>query len=191
VPLFQHTRRGAELVDPDLSSHDLGHGLLRSRQPLFRIWNLLTRVPHSAHLSQVLVAFSVEFDNEFERRMIEASHPDSLSLVAGTKLIRFVPKDGVSVSDLAAHAFASRDHMRSVLGCLERWRFIVVNADPGSDRSVQSRGDRGSRQLRDGWGSGRGIRGQSLVRPTVNGVKAQELRPPVLELIEQRWLRSS
>ena len=38
--------------------------------------------PLSALLSQVLVAFTVEFDNEFERQMAEAGYPGArLSLV--------------------------------------------------------------------------------------------------------------
>jgi len=42
----------------------------------------------------VLVAFTVEFDNEFERRMSESSHPGArLSLVVWTNLLRFVAEE--------------------------------------------------------------------------------------------------
>jgi hypothetical protein len=42
-------------------------------------------------LSQVLVAFTVEFDNEFERRMGEAGYLGAqLSLVVWANLMRFV-----------------------------------------------------------------------------------------------------
>jgi hypothetical protein len=37
----------------------------------------------SALLSQVLVAFTVEFDNEFERRMSEAGDPGGASVTSG------------------------------------------------------------------------------------------------------------
>ena len=45
----------------------------------------------SVLLSQVLVAFTVEFDNEFEQRMGEAGYPGTrLSLVVWANLMRFV-----------------------------------------------------------------------------------------------------
>jgi hypothetical protein len=46
---------------------------------------------------------------------------------------------------------------------------------------------RTNRNLREGWGSGRGIRGDSFVRLTPEGLKAVEFWEPLVEEIEQRW----
>jgi len=128
----------------------------------------------SALLSQVLVAFTVEFDNEFERRMGEASYLGArLSLVVWANLMRFVG-EGVTVRDLAAHALAPENHIKFELGCLERWGFVVLPPNP-------------SGELRDGWGSGRGIRADWMVRLTPKGLTASEIWPPLFSEIEQRW----
>ena len=59
----------------------------------------------SALLSQVLVAFTVELDNEPKRRMGEADSPGArLSLVACANLMRFVAEGAMSVRNLAARA---------------------------------------------------------------------------------------
>jgi hypothetical protein len=60
-----------------------------------------TPKPLSALLSQVLVAYTVELDNDFELGMSRAGFPGArLSLVAWTNLIRFISEDGTSVRDL-------------------------------------------------------------------------------------------
>jgi hypothetical protein len=145
--------------------------------------------PLSALLSQVLVAFTVELDNEFERRMGESGYPGArLSLVVWANVMRFVGKGPVSVRDLAALAMAPDTQMKFELGCLERWGFVVLQADPANGRHiplVQHR--RVGRELRDGWGSGRGIRAGWIVHLSSKGLQASEIWPPLLEDIEQRW----
>jgi hypothetical protein len=144
--------------------------------------------PISALLSQVLVAFTLEFDNEFERRMIEARYPGSLSLVVWTNLMRFVSQGGVPIRDLAARALSSEAQIKFPLGCLERWRFVVLGAEPTDERAVPVRMHRqAGRILRDGWGSGRGIRSGWIVHLTEKGRTACEIWPPLFELIERRW----
>lgn len=145
----------------------------------------------SALLSQVLVAFTVEFDNEFERRMGEAGDPGArLSLVAWANLMRFVVEGMVSVRELAARALAPDGSIKFQLGCLERWGFVVLQPDPSSDRPAPSAMHRQSgRELRAGWGSGRGIRADWRVRLTARGVKACEIWPPLFGEMEQRWER--
>ncbi len=142
----------------------------------------------SALLSQVLVAFTVEFDNEFERRMGEAGYPGArLSLVVWANLMRFVGQ-GVSVRDLAAQALAPDNQIKFELGCLERWGFVVLRPDPSGDRPVLSRAHRQSgRERRGGWGSGRGIRADWMVRLTSRGLTASQIWPPLFGEIEQRW----
>lgn len=143
----------------------------------------------SAMLSQVLVALTVEFDNEFERRMGEAGFPGArLSLVVWTNLMRFVAHGAVPVRDLAAHALASDKQIKFELGCLERWGFVALAPGPADIRPVPIAAHRLSgRELREGWGSGRGIRADWRVRLTSKGLTASEIWPELFGAIEQRW----
>jgi hypothetical protein len=141
----------------------------------------------SVLLSQVLVAFTVEFDNEFERRMGEAGYPGArLSLAVWANLMRFVG-EGVSMRDLATQALSSGDEVKFETGCLERWGFVVLGPGPSDDRPVPSATHRQSgRERRAGWGSGRGIRMDWMVRLTSMGLAASRIWPPFDE-IERRW----
>src|SRR5208337_2625283 len=129
--------------------------------------------PLSALLSQVLVAFTIELDNEFERRIGEAGYPGArLSLVLWLNVMRFLSDGGMSVRALSALAVTSQEKMSFVLGCLERWGFIVLRPDPADSRPVPLRPHRqAGRVLRDGWGSGRGIRAEWIVRLATRGQK--------------------
>jgi hypothetical protein len=143
----------------------------------------------SALLSQVLVAFTVEFDNEFERQMSEAGYVGArLSLVMWTNALRFVGEGGVSVRELAAQALTPANQMKFQLGCLERWAFVVLQPDPSDDRPIPP-GEQGQsgRIRRVGWGSGRGIRADWLVRLTTKGLAASRIWPPLFGEIERRW----
>jgi hypothetical protein len=137
----------------------------------------------------VLVAFTVEFDNEFERRMGEAGYPGArLSLVVWANLMRFAAGGPVSVRALAAQALAPVESIRFQLGCLERWRFVVLQPDPAGDLPVPSRTRQSSEnERRAGWGSGRGIRVDWTVGLTLRGRTASEIWPPLLGEIEARW----
>ena len=145
--------------------------------------------PLSALLSQALVAFTLEFDNEFERRMIESGHRgERLSLVVWSNLIRFLDEGGVSVLDLAARAMASQERIKFQLGCLERWRFVSFTPASADERPIPQRAHSQTRHaLREGWGSGRGIRGNWIVNLTSKGLKAKEIWTPLSDEIERRW----
>jgi hypothetical protein len=145
----------------------------------------------SALLSQVLVAFTVEFDNEFERKMGEAGYPGArLSLVVWANLIRFLCEGSVSVRNLAAQAMSPENQMKFELGCLERWGLVLLEPDPSDDRPVPYDLHRQSgRELRAGWGSGRGIRANWMVRLTSRGLTASRIWPPLFVEIERRWER--
>ena len=151
--------------------------------------NPLEDRPISALLSQVLVAFTIEFDNEFERRMAEAGYAGALlSLVVWSNLMRFLVEGGVSVRDLGAQALASEEQVKLELGCLERWGFVALRADGADDRPIATRVHRrAGRVLRDGWGSGRGIRAGWTVRLTGKGRAASEIWPSLFGEIERRW----
>jgi len=143
----------------------------------------------SSLLSQVLVAFTVEFDNEFERRMAESGYVGArLSLVAWSNLIRFIPENGISVRDLTLRSLAEPRQVKLMLGCLERWGFLALHAEAKADQDLPLRAERlVPGNLRDGWGSGRGIGAGWQVRLTAKGQKAKETWPPLFDEIERRW----
>jgi hypothetical protein len=139
--------------------------------------------PLSALLSQVLVAFTVELDGEFERLMRESGYAGGLSLVVWLNLVRFLTSEELSVRTLANRCRLGKEGIAGLLGCLERWRFIEFSAGEGS-AVIWSQGERGKRA---GWGSGRGILADWPVALTAKGRRAAQIWPPLLPEIEQRW----
>jgi DNA-binding MarR family transcriptional regulator len=124
------------------------------------------RLPLPALLAQVLVAFTVELDNEFERHTYEAlQRRFRLSLVMWSNFMRYVGPQGISLHALAAR---SRDPLagQRALG-LERWGYITI-APP--------RDERGARPAPD-W----------FVRATAAGRRAQAAWERLLPAIERRW----
>ncbi len=153
---------------------------------------VLAARPLSALLSQALVAFTLEVDNEFARRLAAAGYSGAgLSLVVWLNLMRFLRKPAMTVAELAAEALTPPDHLKPALGCLERWRFVRLEPESvGLLRLDLHRQQRSSEVLRrNGWGSGRGIRGDWILLPTAKGNAALEIWPPLLGEIEERWAR--
>jgi len=128
--------------------------------------------PLSALLSQILVAYTVELDCEFERCMLETEKGAArLSLVLWLNLLRFLADGPVSVRTLASCALADDEQGTSpLLGCLERWGLIVLQ--PGK---------------RAGFGSGRGIRADWPVQLTGTGEMAIKVWPNLIGEIDARW----
>jgi hypothetical protein len=134
----------------------------------------MTPAPHkplSALLSQILVAYSVELDCEFERRTLQTqSRGARLSLVIWLNLLRFLADGPVAVRTLASRALTAETGAAAWLGCLERWG--VVALQPGK---------------RAGFGSGRGIRADWPVRLTASGETAVKIWPGLIPEIDARW----
>lgn len=145
--------------------------------------------PLSALLSQILVAFTLEVDNDFERQIAEAGHPGArLSLVVWTNLIRFLPDEGISVCELAKKALLEETQIKFMLGCLERWRFVSLEPGTAKEKNLPKKRLKSGREVRDGFGSGRGIAADWIVKPTAaRGAKAKQIWPPLFEIIEARW----
>lgn len=147
-----------------------------------------SRRPLSALLSQLLVAFTVELDNDFELRMARLGFPgDRLSLAAWLGLLRFVGENPTPVCDLAAQTLMEQTHIKSLLGCLERWRFVWIGcasagkeASAGPDTHIRS-------ALHQDWGSGRGMNARTTAQLTPMGAKARESWEPLPREIEGRW----
>jgi DNA-binding MarR family transcriptional regulator len=140
-----------------------------------------TTRPLFALLSQVLVALTLELDGEFEKQMRVSGYAGaSLSVVIWSTLVRFLAGASLSVRNLAAQSLSSEKRVKFELGCLERWSFITLEAGTADDRSVAAG--------RDGWGSGRGIRSDWMVRLTTKGHRAIQIWTPLFDEIESRWL---
>ena len=99
-------------------------------------------LPLSTLLSQVLVAFTIEFDNEFEHQMPHRTTihgaktgsrggPWLVSLVMWSNCMQFIDEHGLSVSELERLA-----RTRTNLNGMERWGYIVV--EPGPARGGRS-----------------------------------------------------
>jgi DNA-binding MarR family transcriptional regulator len=132
------------------------------------------RLPFSALLSQALVAYTMEFDNEAEHRMPHSTTdhgstagalhaPWLVSMAMWWNCMRFVSDDGVTVRELErlARTGTNLDGMR-------RWGYIRIEPDTTGARSKKPRPD-------------------AMLRPTAAGRMAQEVWRPLFGVIEQRW----
>jgi hypothetical protein len=129
----------------------------------------------STALSHALIAFTVELDNEFERRLGESGHaPRVTSLVMWSNFMRFIG-DGITVAELPTASGIPRARTLSTLGGMERWRYVTV--DPDLDPAAK----------RDGYGSARGLRPEWVVRLTGAGHAAEAIWRPLPAEIEERW----
>jgi DNA-binding MarR family transcriptional regulator len=135
-------------------------------------------LPLSALLSQVLVAFIIEIDNESEHRMphrttnhgSKADSPGApwlVSLAMWENCMRYVGEQGVRVRDLQRLARTTTN-----LNGMERWGNIVVGPVVGPERA-----DRRTKPPRGDW----------LIRATPAGRRGQEIWRALFGVIEQRW----
>ena len=133
-------------------------------------------LPLSALLSQALVAFTIEFDNEAEHRLPHrtTSHGTSgpgdgapklwlVSLAMWENCMRHVTGEPITVGDLEARARTGTN-----LDGMRRWGYITID---GTARKVHN--------SRPGSGA--------VLRATAAGLRAREIWLPLPGLIEQRW----
>jgi hypothetical protein len=113
----------------------------------------MEQLPLSTLLSQALIAYTIEFDNEFEQRFphsmttrdgagIHGGKPWLVSQVMWTNYLRFVGDDGTSVAELQARACVSKRVIASRLHHLEWWYYVThpdpaVHLSPGGARAVE------------------------------------------------------
>jgi DNA-binding MarR family transcriptional regulator len=131
------------------------------------------RVPLPTLLSQALVAFTIEFDNEFERR---APHWTTVgggrasgdgvwlaSMAMWLNCMRYVSEAWMPVRELLllARTETNFDGMR-------RWRYIDLERAPGETRAKPPTAD-------------------LLVRATARGRRAHEVWQPLDSVIADRW----
>jgi hypothetical protein len=125
----------------------------------------------SSMLSQALVAFTIEFDNEFEEHLphrtadygpTAGGGPWLVSRAMWSTCMRFVTDDGLTVAELTRQARA-----RSNLPGLRRWGYIRIQPEPGGDPKKPTAG--------------------AIITPTNAGRLAQQLWEPLDAEIEERW----
>jgi hypothetical protein len=102
-------------------------------KPYAGVTDDIASLPLTALLSHVLVAFTVEFDNEFEHRMPHRttmgggqSGPWLASMAMYSNLLRLVPESGITVGELERQACTPKLPLRG----MERWGYVLVAPDP-------------------------------------------------------------
>ncbi len=129
------------------------------------------RLPLSALLSQALVAFTIEFDNEAERQIQHSTTRHGrtpggvwlVSMVMWLNCLRYVGADPVAAGEIARLARTNTN-----LAGLQRWGHLTA----------ESAGRQLTSKARDT---------DLLVRATTKGLRAQEVWRPLTDVIEQRW----
>jgi DNA-binding MarR family transcriptional regulator len=123
-------------------------------------------------LSQTLVAFTIEFDNEAEhqlphrttnRRSTALDAPWLVSMAMWFNCMKHVSEKGIAVRELERQA-----RTKTNLNGMERWRYITVAPDPSDRRPKPPRAD---------W----------IIRATPGGRQAQQIWQPLFDVIEKRW----
>ncbi len=126
-----------------------------------------SRLPLSALLSHALVAFTIEFDNEFEHQMPHrtTNHgsttqsrdaPWLVSMVMWLMFLRYIPNEGLPASELRHVLGLSVKDTKIWLTRMEKWwGYVVVERD--------------------------------LVRPTAKGRQANAIWQSLTPRIEARW----
>jgi DNA-binding MarR family transcriptional regulator len=123
-------------------------------------------------LSQTLVAFTIECDNEAENRMPHRTTADKASPVTGPWLtslvmyencLRHVPEEGITVSELIQTARTETN-----LPGMTRWGYLVTDL-PERPHTLSE------------------FKGGTLLRPTRSGRLAKKIWSGVAEEIEGRW----
>ncbi len=131
------------------------------------------RLPLSALLSQALIAFTIECDDEFEHQMPHRTTqfgstpgaPWLISMAMWEHCLRHVPEDGIKVSDLARRAGLTRRSAQMLLKRMSRWWGYLEIAPDGAGAA------------REAWN----------VRPTPAGRQAQQIWAPLTDLVADRW----
>ena len=108
-----------------------------------------SHLPLAALASQLLVAFIIELDNEFERQMPHRTtkhgstpgtgpRPWPVSMAMWAHCMRFVPEDGIPAGELARRACLSAKSAQMVLKRMSTWwgYLVVVPAGPGREATA-------------------------------------------------------
>lgn len=128
-------------------------------------------MPLSALLSQTLVAFTIEFDNEAERQIEHRTvrHGGTrggvwlASMAMWLNCMRYAGEDLITVGEMQRLARG-----RTNLDGMRRWGYITLTPDPADRRSKPRQAD-------------------LLIRATPRGLAAKQAWEPLTGVVEQRW----
>jgi methyltransferase (TIGR00027 family) len=130
-------------------------------------------LPLSALLSQALVAFTIEADNETEHRLSHRTKDYGLapgappgapwltSLLMYANCLRHLPDAGITVAELLGRARTGTN-----LDGMRRWHYVTFTPRPGP---------------------GKRPRPDALIRPTAWGIEARDTWQAVTAQVESRW----
>lgn len=139
------------------------------------ISDVAENLPLPTLLSQSLVAFTIEFDNEAEHRLPHRtslgpkpgdwdSGPWLVSQVLWSNVMRYVSDEGIRIADLHESARTKRD----LLSGLQRWGYVIVGPAATESRNNSPHGE-------------------LVVRPTAAGRRAKQIWEPLGSVIDKRW----
>jgi DNA-binding MarR family transcriptional regulator len=130
-------------------------------------------LPLSALLSQALVAFTIEFDNEAEHSLPHRTTDHGpgwpgdgawlVSLVMWENCMRYVTDEPLTVGDLVARARTGTN-----LDGMRRWGYVTID---GTAKKIH-KGNPGP---------------DAVLRATAAGLRARQTWQPLPALVEQRW----
>jgi hypothetical protein len=131
------------------------------------------RFPLLTLVSWAWIAFVIEADDAVEVHWAgKVGRVFRISLAMWANGLRLIVEDGIGVEELSRQAGA---------GCnvpgLERWGWITIGES--------------TRARRVGYGSKRGIRRDTVLRPTRAGAYARALWPEAIAEVETRWRAGS
>jgi methyltransferase (TIGR00027 family) len=136
---------------------------------------LAAGLPLSALLSQALVAFTIEADNETEHRLPHRTQDHGLapgsspgapwltSLTMYANCLRHLPDEGITVAELAGRARTGTN-----LDGMRRWRYVTFTPAPEPGQPKRPRPD-------------------AMIAPTAWGIEARETWQAVTGEVESRW----
>jgi len=136
-------------------------------------------LPLSSRLSQALIAYTIEFDDEAELRILHGTTVGGLegmraggvwftSQVMWTNFIRHMDNRGRPVREVQALACLSENAIKSRLHHLEWWHYLTFAPDPKDPRPKPRYLDQ-------------------LVKLTPNGEKAAKGWAPISAEVDKRW----
>lgn len=134
-----------------------------------------------AMLSTALIAFTVEADNELDRRLAGPGGATP-SLVVWLNVMQYLPDEQVTVAELCAKSRTSMEQVRFLIGKLQHWGELSVETKSASSKPSAAAGP-----LTGGRQNISGIKPHSVVEISERVKPAAGLWPGVIDEVESRW----
>jgi len=117
-------------------------------------------------LSQCLIAFAIEYDNEWEEKFWIPSETKTfrVSIVMWENFLKFVPEQGISLQELSIKAGYTKGRLHPSLAGMLRWGFVTEFST------------KGKKSHRD-----------NIIKTTSVGRKAAKFWKPLAQELEKRW----